>query len=839
MINRILALRQSVMVEILVIVGSVVLGAGAIMGSRRAVIQSAEISLERTSLRAMLWLENRMVGEDSVTGLRENANRLARLRRGEHLFFWVIDLSGRFAVYTGNPELVGKLIPREELIDLRRGDRPSFEAIHGDQAPLVGRYRAPDGESHVLALTPMAEHGFLVGVHSPLDRLLADFHRIAIPGSVLWGVFSLVFLPWVLFARRRAMRAVGERLSQILGQVPDVVWSTKGYPPEVAYVSPACKELTGYTGEELKSSSMLFWSRVDKADQARYREAIWALGSGRVVTEEFRFHRRDGEVIWIFVRMSPTLDSKGRLIRADGICSDVTRRKRAELGVQEAEAHYRSLVEQTDIVLVRILPTGEFVYMSPQVKRIVGYSAQEMMTDPGIFDQIVFAADREKLELLRETRRQLRPEAVEVEIRYRHRDGGTIWMYEKQIPVTDELGTIVYYDITALDISARKRLEEQLLESQKLELLGNLAAGVAHDFNNILTVISATAELMEGSLASGEGIGRNLKSLRWAADQAGDMVRGLLTFGQKRQMRRRDCDLNAVVEEGMRVIRRVMPKAIEIEMNLGAGVGSIHGDSGQLQYALLNLCLQAKEAMPDGGRLRVTTEMTTIESRQAAVRPEIRAGVFVVLRVSQTVAGSISPGSGKRVGDSARSGRHAHHPELGLATVYQAIREHAGWVDVHTGKDVETVVSVYLPVAGKVDREDPETSLSGTEQILVVDRDQMIAGFIKTVLEQRGYRVETANGTEGAMRFMSGNGGAFSAVIIDLENGDSGKLAWLQQLRETDSGLGAILIGGGEPDDDLRAGLEHPMTMFLEKPFQAADLAECLRSLLDQKSAGV
>jgi DNA-binding response OmpR family regulator len=115
----------------------------------------------------------------------------------------------------------------------------------------------------------------------------------------------------------------------------------------------------------------------------------------------------------------------------------------------------------------------------------------------------------------------------------------------------------------------------------------------------------------------------------------------------------------------------------------------------------------------------------------------------------------------------------------------------------------------------------------------------MLAGFIKTVLEQRGYRVETANGTEGAMRFMSGNGGAFSAVIIDLENGDSGKLAWLQQLRETDSGLGAILIGGGEPDDDLRAGLEHPMTMFLEKPFQAADLAECLRSLLDQKSAGV
>jgi len=285
----------------------------------------------------------------------------------------------------------------------------------------------------------------------------------------------------------------------------------------------------------------------------------------------------------------------------------------------------------------------------------------------------------------------------------------------------------------------------------------------------------------------------------------------------------------------MRVIRRAMPSNIEIRIEQQEALEPIHADAGQLQQALLNLCLHAKEAMAQGGVLTVSTAMMTIDERQVTVRPETKPGQFTALQVSHTGLQSVVEGSDQGGDRSESVHGDDGFSEFGLATVYQIIREHAGWIETRTNDRGGATVTVYLPVAEARALHVAEAREMGSESILVVAREQMVVGFIKTILEQRGYQVETADGEEVAIDALSRRAGEFSAAIIDSESGDKGRLKILDGLRKVNPGLHAVVISGGSPSEVMMKALESPLTTFLQKPFKATDLSRSIRLLLDRE----
>ncbi|HWQ93165.1 MAG TPA: ATP-binding protein, partial [Clostridia bacterium] len=394
------------------------------------------------------------------------------------------------------------------------------------------------------------------------------------------------------------------------------------------------------------------------------------------------------------------------------------------------------------------------------------------------------------------------------------------------------------------DVSERKDLEHQLRQAQKMEAIGQLAGGVAHDFNNLLLVIRGNAELMlmDTGVHNSETLDC-LKQIEAAAERAGNLTRQLLAFSRKQVLQPQPVGLDEVISNLAKMLHRIIGEHIQMQCELGSKPHLIHADAGMMEQVLVNLVVNARDAMPKGGQLRIETQKVSVSKEDGLVHPEARPGEFVCLTVADTGDG-IAPENINRVFEPFFTTKApGQGTGLGLAMVYGIVKQHGGWIEVESQVGRGTQVRVFVPqmaaAAGRTESPGATAEVpGGTEAVLLVEDDEAVREVTRRVLESAGYQVHCARNGSQAWEIWLQQRDKISLLLTDmvLPDGKNGR-ELVSELREQKPGLHAIFISGynlGVPQDVLRE--TGAVTRFLQKPCPCSALLRTVRECLDGAS---
>jgi two-component system cell cycle sensor histidine kinase/response regulator CckA len=391
----------------------------------------------------------------------------------------------------------------------------------------------------------------------------------------------------------------------------------------------------------------------------------------------------------------------------------------------------------------------------------------------------------------------------------------------------------------ATDITERKRLETELVHAHKLEAVGRLAGGVAHDFNNMLTAIKSYSELLRDALEPGDERRSDAEEITKAADRAAVLTRQLLAFGRRQILEPRVLDVNRTVVEVQQMLRRLLVGDVVFVTDLSPGLWPVMADAGQLEQVLINLVVNSRDAMPEGGTLTIRTENAEVRERRAGGGPDaMPPGCYVRLSVSDTGMGIDAETRGRIFEPFFTTKESGKGTGLGLATVYGIVRQSAGYVEVESTIGEGTTFSVYLPktaVAGEV-RPAPAVlgvRRTGTETILVVDDDVAVRGVVRRILESGGYRVVEAESGAAAIEAAE-SGPAIGAVVTDMVMPEMGGRELALTLRGSFPDIAVLLMSGYANAPMLRTEIEDTGFAFIEKPFTANALLQAVAELLTE-----
>jgi two-component system, cell cycle sensor histidine kinase and response regulator CckA len=517
--------------------------------------------------------------------------------------------------------------------------------------------------------------------------------------------------------------------------------------------------------------------------------------------------------------------------------ADRRRRREAEQALQAAEQQYRQLVESVRAVVWRCDAESRLTFINAEAEAILGFG-RERWLEPGFWEGRHHADDLPRvMDARREARRQ---GGGQLEYRMMAADGRVLWFQEFLSTLPDGGGVLELAGV-AVDVSQRKRLEEQLNRGHRLEALGRLAGGIAHDFNNVVGVIIGYADLALRDIPADHPARPRIVQVQAAADRAANLTRQLLAFSRRQSLQPRTVALNKVVEGLREMLQRVIGEDIELQMALDPDAWPVSADPGQLEQVLLNLVLNARDAMPRGGLLAVST--ANVEHDEVYVRSQGlgQPGPHVVLTVSDTGHGM-----------DAETRRHVFEPffttkgpgegtGLGLAVVYGIVEQSGGHITVQSEPERGTSFQVYLPRAqGKVPSDGPTPprglpAARGAETILLVEDEATLRCLIAEVLAGAGYRVLEARQGAEAVRLSDSHPGPIDLLLTDvIMPGANGKQV-VGMIQARRPGTRFLYISGHARDVFERAAPgEGPV--LLQKPFTAETLLRMVRDVLDGRT---
>jgi PAS domain S-box-containing protein len=518
-------------------------------------------------------------------------------------------------------------------------------------------------------------------------------------------------------------------------------------------------------------------------------------------------------------------------------CERERQRMRAEQQLRASEERFRELADTIDEVFwITTAAFDPVLYVSPAYEKIWGRSCQSLYEDPKSWLNAVHPEDRGKVQQAFEE--CAARGKFQVEYRIRRPDGELRWIFDHGLPVRNPAGQMERIVGVARDITETRQLGEQLRQSQKLEAIGQLAGGVAHDFNNILSAILMQLDLlaMSDQLTGEERDG--MREIRADTERAANLTRQLLLFSRKQLMQARDLDLNDVVAGLAKMLQRIIGEDVRLQLNPHPKPLPIHADPGMLDQVLMNLAVNARDAMPDGGRLTIETTETTVDEAFARMNPQAAPGHYACIIVADTGCGipaDIMPRIFEPFFTTKEPGKGTG---LGLATIFGIVQQHRGWLRVESKPGVGTAFRVFLPIsagagtAGQTASNDKPPG--GTETILVAEDEVAVRRNIHLILQRHGYQaICTGTGAE-ALQAWHENRAAISLLITDMvmPGGMDGQQLALR-LRADAPNLKVIFISGytarlGGKEFQVRSG-EH----FIQKPFGRNELLKLVRQVLD------
>ncbi|MEE4272664.1 MAG: PAS domain S-box protein [Thermoanaerobaculales bacterium] len=496
-----------------------------------------------------------------------------------------------------------------------------------------------------------------------------------------------------------------------------------------------------------------------------------------------------------------------------------------------SEERYRLLVENQTDMLVKVDVEGRFLFVSPSFCKVFGTSEEALLGSR--FMPLVHEDDRERTAAALETLSDP-PHSVYVELRALTANGWR-WLAWVDSAVLDEQGAVKEIIGVGRDITDQKHLEEKLLQSQKMEAIGQLAGGVAHDFNNILQAIRGHLELAEIELHPHHQAGPHLAEIRSAADRATDLTRQLLAFGRRQVMQPKLLDLRVHAEQAFTLLDRLIGERITIALVSAHDPITVRADARQLEQVLVNLCVNARDAMPEGGSITIVVGSRVIDESFQRTEPWAKPGTYATLAVRDTGAGMDEKTRAQVFEPFFTTKPTGEGTGLGLATVFGIVKQHDGFIDVDSLEGEGTTITVFLPFAeGKVADETPSESseaVGGNETILLAEDDPSVRTVLEQMLQEAGYRlISTRDGRE-AMEALDRNQAEIDLAILDLIMPGAGGLEVVEQLRSTGSTLKVLLTSGYSPDLARSATVSD--IPLLTKPFQRDELLTAVRSLLD------
>jgi len=507
---------------------------------------------------------------------------------------------------------------------------------------------------------------------------------------------------------------------------------------------------------------------------------------------------------------------------------------RAEEALVESDRRFRRLIEfSPDAMFIK--RANRIVFANQRCLKLFGASSSEQVLDKSVFDFI--HPDYHAIMTERDGMMEMGNTVSLIEEKIVRLDGTTVDVEISASPFLEDGVTAI--QVVCRDISDRKKLEEQFHQAQKMEVVGQLAGGVAHDFNNLLTVISGYSEMLIRRLSPNDPTRAFIEEIHKAGERAAMLTRQLLMFSRKAVVERRVLDINALVTDTEKLLRRLIGEDISLATVLCPALGQVKADSGQIEQVLMNLVVNARDAMPQGGKLTIETSNVELDSDYAKLHPEVKPGHYVMVAVSDTGTGMshetkahifepffTTKGLGKGTG-------------LGLATVYGIAKQSGGHVAVFSELGQGATFKIYLPpvkekVPSAKSLHDQKVAPHGNETILLVEDDSAVRGIIKLALQALNYTVLEARNGEDAVRLCERHTEPIHLLLTDVVMPEMGGRQVAERLEACKKGIKVLFLSGYTDDAVIRHGILQAEVAFLQKPFTPMALANKVRDVLDQ-----
>jgi PAS domain S-box-containing protein len=535
------------------------------------------------------------------------------------------------------------------------------------------------------------------------------------------------------------------------------------------------------------------------------------------------------ERTWL-VSFHPLRGTSGVIFAISVVVLEITERRRAQEALSISEARNRELVENSNYGIFRISPDGTFLDHNPALLRILGCASPEELRPPALARDI-FRYPAQYVECMAECRKEGQIHNVETE--WRRRDGGivVVRLHLRRLSVAELTASV---EVIAEDVTEVRAMERQLHQSQKFEAIGQLAGGVAHDFNNVVGAILGWAELGFDQSRSHPQIAERFARIREQAERAAALTRELLAFSRRQILQPRIVDLNSVTSDLASFLDKVIRKDIELKV-INAPLDHIKADPTQIEQVLMNLCLNAREAMPQGGRLLIETEMVDIDDSYCRFYPYVKPGRYAVLSVSDTGIG-MDAELRERIFEPFFSTKgQGKNSGMGLATAYGIVKQHGGFIHVYSEVGHGTLFRVYLPAAtaASAERSMGRTRASsvaewrGTETLLLADDHDSIREMSRQTLVNLGYRVLSAVDGEEALRLCENETPALAILDVVMPKMSGPETA--AKLAERFDKLPLLFTSGYTQE----SGKLEREGRFLQKPYSPSALSRMVREMLD------
>jgi len=533
--------------------------------------------------------------------------------------------------------------------------------------------------------------------------------------------------------------------------------------------NPGAERMFGYSQVEIIGKTVAQILPPDRlGEPSRNLERL--IEGDRVVRHETVRVRKDGKEIHVAMTISPLRDSRGRIFGDTAIFRDITERKKADAAHRRSEASFRSFVQNAPYGILRTTPDGRIMQANPALVEMLGYSSeQEVLGLNMVTDVYRNPGDRQEATLW--YRHHDSVQGVEVE--WKHKSGRPFTIRCAANVVKDSEGRIEFLEGFIEDISERRALEQQLRQGQKMEAIGLLAGGIAHDFNNLLGVISGYAELVWNQMGQDSDARGSVEQIRKAAERAASLTRQLLAFSRQQVLETKVLNINSIIEDMYEMLPRLLGEDIELQLSLDSALGSVKADQGQIEQVIMNLVVNARDAMPGGGRLTIATARAAsgsgISGRHSAMAP----GNYIVLSVTDNGTGMDKQTQTHIFEPFFTTKERGRGTGLGLATIYGFVKQIGGYVWVESEPGAGSTFTIYLPATSEKSPQIAATPVvavpeRGSGTILLVEDEEALRTLTRNLLEQSGYTVlEAANGME-AVEIARNHSGLIELVLSDM-----------------------------------------------------------------------
>lgn len=596
--------------------------------------------------------------------------------------------------------------------------------------------------------------------------------------------------------------------------------------------------MTGYTAEEIAGMSLLdFFVDEDRKKVTGYLNDVYTHGFAR---GEATMLNRDGLMVPLYV--SGSLVKLDGEIYAIGSCIDISQRIKAEKALQKSEEKYRSLFEESqDVVFISDLD-GRFLDVNPAGVRLFGFDSEKgMMKSEMGLDLYADAVDRETIKRIIIEQGFI----SNYELPLKTVKGKELVVFVTANAVRNDVGDVIAYRGIIRDMTSYRKLEEQLVQAQKMESIGRLAGGVSHDLNNYLTAIQGYTDLAMMELQDNTEAAEDLREVRKSSDRAVALTKQLLLFSRRESMEIKPVELNIVISDLLKMLGQLVGEQFNLKAGLAEDLWMINADAGYIEQVIMNLVVNARDAMPGGGKISIGTKNAIVDEVYSRAHPNSRPGEFVCLSVKddgigmddQLIAHIFEPFySTKKTGKGTG---------LGLSVVHGIISQHGGWIDVDSSPGKGSIFRIYLPKAlsaniEKESEEDKAVRLEASgvgEKILLVEDDHVVRSLTQKLLEKCGYQVTPAPDAEQAIDIFEQRDGDFRMVLSDVVLPHMDGIQLVDQLCRIKPRL-QVLLMSGYSDENRWQQIRKKGYAFIHKPYTVPDLRHKIKSLLADNEGG-